>query len=163
MIIVTFRERFVEFVAEKVLFRLAAILMKPKPFPFSINELCDLPRNTVGYALGQHMRKNQIEFIPGFESHDIKHLFTGFGIEVTDEIRLAFFELGNGIYSFTNFVVILAGVPLTPDVWKAYPHCFKRGRRAKKMENLNSEQFLLTDFIQAKHELFRSSLPATLQ
>lgn len=147
----------VSFLAERLLFPFALRYMKSLTFPFTIEELLLLPESTLGYALGMQMRQYKIEFIPGFESHDIKHLLTGYSIKVTGEIRLAWFELGNGIYSPTNFIVGIFSIFFAPDCWFYFGKDFKRGQKAKKLTGLNSVSFLIRNFEEVKQEIFRFS------
>lgn len=148
-----FRERMVSWMAESLLFPFARLTMKQLVFPFSIDQLLALAPNTIGHALGKHMRQNAIEFIPGFESHDIKHMLSGYSIKVTGEIQLAAFELGNGIYSPTNLLVFVFGIFWAPDCWGKMNKAFIRGRKTGRFVNLNSIDFLLKDFEAIKMEL----------
>lgn len=147
------RNRLVSILAENLLFPFARLTMKRLSFPFTIEELTALPPQTIGYALGMHMRRNKIEFIPGFESHDIKHMLSGYSIEVSGEIKLAAFELGNGICSPTNFLVLLFGIFVAPDCWVQIIKAFRKGRNTEKFENLSSVAFLLRNLSEVRKEL----------
>lgn len=122
-----------------------------------------LPEGTLGHEFVRYFRKNGIEpFVTAFpiqsdvdylskryrETHDLFHVITGYGTDVTGEMELQAFVLGN--LGLRQAILILAySVPLQlkelgivnfrpylARIWAAY----MRGRHSREMLSVNYEK-----------------------
>ncbi|GAB2713000.1 hypothetical protein GCM10011495_40290 [Hymenobacter frigidus] len=56
-----------------------------------VTTLSQLPEETVGHALGACLLARELTLVPGFESHDLKHLVLAYELEPMGEIRMQAF------------------------------------------------------------------------
>lgn len=74
---------------------------------------------TIGKELFYFLEKNQLQLIPYFESHDLKHVILGYGTEITDELQLISFTFGNIKFPFfITYILWINFVLWTPETWK---------------------------------------------
>ncbi|MBS0032175.1 hypothetical protein ACTJJ0_22510 [Chitinophaga sp. 22321] len=92
--------------------------------------LKQLPPGTLGNDIAVCLEQHQLRLVPGFESHDLKHVLLGFKMTPEDEIRLQAFMIGNGNYTFASFAILLFGVLLLPDCWLIFIKDWRNGRKA---------------------------------
>lgn len=128
---------------------------KSKPsWEINRSQLLLLPKNTLGYALGDFLDINGFELLPKVERHDAYHVVTGYGTNVEDEIALQYLCYGNGKRSLYLFGVIAIGTLLLPDYYKLYFHSFKIGKRANSFHHYNYKRLLLIDLIEFRAMIF---------
>lgn len=108
----------------------------------SSNELIEFPQNSLGQQLGLFLQQNGFELIDKLESHDVYHVITGMSTEVKDEIGMQFLLFGNGKRSVYLFATMSIGAMLTPEHFKHYMRCYKKGKGLYPIENLQLYQEL---------------------
>ena len=69
---------------------------------------------TLGKDIANCLEKNNLRFVPNYESHDLKHVLLDFKMTPVDEIRMQAFMLGNGNYSIPGFAIFIFGALLLP-------------------------------------------------
>jgi ubiquinone biosynthesis protein Coq4 len=69
---------------------------KGKPWDVEVNQLIQLPNDSLGFHLGCFLVKYNFEIQPKLEDHDIIHVLTNTGISVVEEIGMQYYLLGNG-------------------------------------------------------------------
>lgn len=136
------RNKSIEFVAVTVMFPIAGLIQKKSPGALGIAQLLEMPHHTLGLALGRHMQHYKLQFIPGFEEHDIKHLILGYDVTVPGEIRLSAFEFGAGNRSFMTLGVFLLGIPLAADLWPQMIEDYKHGKKHKHFRKIEFKKCL---------------------
>lgn len=94
---------------------------RPRLGKVDLQQLHQLPKNTLGYAFADHMIKNNLTFLqPGevnndytylaahiTETHDIWHVVTGSDINITGEIRIEAFSVAQ-LYASRFWIALLA-------------------------------------------------------
>lgn len=130
----------------KLLFPVAGVIQKKSPGQITVDGLLQLPEHTFGHKLGEHMRNYKLDFIPGFEEHDMKHLLLGYAVSVPGEIRLSAFEFGTGNRSFMTLSVFLLGIPIAMDLWPQMIEDFREGKKNKSFRKLQLKKLILSDF-----------------
>lgn len=101
-------------------------------------ELIKYPDGTIGKDLVNMVINKNLDFIPKFESHDLKHFILGYGMNAEDEIKMQAFLLGNGNYTIPCLLFVSLGV-LMPDKWTCIKDAFKRGIRVPSILKLKIE------------------------
>lgn len=103
------------------------------PYHKREEELRRLPAGTLGNDIAQCLDDNNIHLVPGYESHDLKHVLLDFKMTPIDEIRMQAFMLGNGNYTFPCFAILTFGALLLPLQWATLYRDFRRGQTAKQI------------------------------
>lgn len=97
-----------------------------------------LPTGTIGRSIAGLLDENQLDLIPRFESHDLKHVLLGYGMTPEDEIRMQAFLLGNGNHSLACLLFLSFGL-LMPEIWPALRAEFRKGRNTASISHLTLE------------------------
>jgi len=87
----------------------------------------ELPVHTVGYELAQILDRHQLQLIPKFEEHDLKHLILGYGMSTEEELGMQAYLLGNGSRKL-SCILFLSSAILLPSLWRYLYQEFKKGR-----------------------------------
>lgn len=127
-------------------------------------ELQELPEGTLGKDIANCLEKNNLRLVPGYESHDLKHVLLDFKMTPVDEIRLQVFMLGNGNYSLPSFAIFIFGALLLPDLWSTFYKDYKNGLRCEPIKNWTIEEYascqtstlrqIVTNSLTTKHTEF---------
>ncbi|GEP93005.1 hypothetical protein SAMN05660909_04839 [Chitinophaga terrae (ex Kim and Jung 2007)] len=104
-------------------------------------QLDELPAGTLGKDISTCLQANKLDLIPGFGSHDLKHVLLGFKMTALDEIRLQAFMLGNGNITFISLAIFIYGALLLPGKWKIFYQDFKNGRNALPIASWTIEEY----------------------
>jgi len=153
-----FRDFMIELVTVKMLFPLAGILQQKSPGHLEIADLCKLPQGTFGEELGRHMKHYKIDFIPGFEEHDMKHLLLNYPLTVVGEMRLSAFEFGTGNRSFMTLGVFFPAMVLAPELWTILMADFKQGQKNKQTRRIHLKSLIHSPFTEVIEKLGVKSL-----
>lgn len=92
-----------------------------------LDYLQNLPSGTLGRGVADILHQHNLQLIPHYENHDLKHVLLGYDMTPEDELLLKAFMLGNGDYSITC-IGFLAFALLTPELWPQLRTHFRRGR-----------------------------------
>jgi ubiquinone biosynthesis protein Coq4 len=101
--------------------------------------LDSLPNGTLGKATAQLLHKHQLHLIPNYESHDFKHVLLNYEMTPEDEVRMQFFMLGNGNYSFTCLAFLPFGL-LLPELWKDFYTHYQWGKQTQPIHQINFKE-----------------------
>ena len=99
----------------------------------------DLPKNTVGNDIAKMLDTNELQLIPKYEEHDLKHLILGYEMTTIDEIRMQAYLFGNGNYKLSCILFLSSGL-LFPRLWDDFYHEYKKGKIAPKIINLKLDE-----------------------
>ncbi|UOQ71341.1 hypothetical protein [Hymenobacter cellulosilyticus] len=101
-----------------------------------VQALGQLPPGTVGRELAQGLLARRLTLVPGFESHDLKHVVLDYAMEPLGEIRLQAFMLGNGNWTLPSVTIFLFGLLLLPGHWRLFRADFRTGRQCPALATL---------------------------
>lgn len=114
-------------------------------------QLAQMPLGTVGRGVADMLNEQNMKLIPGYESHDLKHLLLGYRMTPEDEVRMQCFLLGNGNRSFTCF--LFAGLGLfMPEIWGSLGQEFQKGRRSPSILHLSLEDCASENLTELKNQ-----------
>ncbi|WP_167855637.1 hypothetical protein [Hymenobacter fodinae] len=102
--------------------------------------LAQLPAGTVGKELAECLLARELTLVPGFESHDLKHVVLAYELEPVGEIRLQAFMLGNGNWTLPSILIFLFGLVLLPQHWRLFKQDFRAGQRCQPIAALTIEE-----------------------
>lgn len=106
-----------------------------------MSELEQLPEGTLGNDIAACLKRNRLRLVPGYESHDLKHVLLNYKMTPADEIRMQAFMLGNGNYTIASISIFLFGAILLPDLWRVFYTDFLKGRRAQPIKSFTIEAY----------------------
>ena len=110
---------------------------KGKAWDVKVNQLIQLPNDSLGFHLGCFLLKYNFEIQPKLEDHDIIHVLTNTGISVVEEIGMQYYLLGNGKRSLYLWMVILSGTLFYPTRFSYFKQQYKRGKTAHEFYGLD--------------------------
>ncbi|WP_138079326.1 hypothetical protein [Hymenobacter jeollabukensis] len=111
-----------------------------RPYQEKLAALARLPAGTIGREMADTMQARGLNLVPGFESHDLKHVVLNYALEPMDEIRLQAFMLGNGNRTLPSVLIFLFGLLLLPQHWRIFHRDFRAGRACPALASLTIEQ-----------------------
>lgn len=110
---------------------------KGKAWDINVNQLIQLPSDSLGFHLVCFLLKYNFEIQPKLEDHDIIHVLTNTGISVVEEIGMQYYLLGNGKRSLYLWMVILSGTLFYPTRFSYFKQQYQRGKAAHKFYGLD--------------------------
>jgi ubiquinone biosynthesis protein Coq4 len=117
---------------------------------YKLSELNKMQKGTLGRAIADTLNENNVRLIPGYESHDLKHVVLDYKMTPVDEIRMQAYMLGNGNYTFPCIIILLFGSILLPCKWQIFIKDFKQGRSAPPISSWTIEEFAYKDVNQLR-------------
>jgi hypothetical protein len=112
-----------------------------KIYKDKVNELRRFREGTLGRDVADCLDKHDLRLVPGYESHDLKHVLLDYKMTPIDEIRMQAFMLGNGNISIPSIVIFLYGFILLPHKWNQLLKDFKLGLFSKSIKTWTIDQF----------------------
>ena len=112
-----------------------------KVYEGKVNKWRDLQEGTLGKGVADCLDSNHLRLVPGYESHDLKHVLLGYKMTPVDEIRMQAFMLGNGNISIPSIAIFLFGFILLPYMWKQFFKDFKLGYHSEPIRMWTMDQF----------------------
>ena len=112
------------------------LIRKPEKFPYSMNELNHFATGTLGRDLANFLDNKELELLPYYARHDMKHILLEYDTTDEGEGCLQWFMLGNGHVSFPVIATVLYCFITMPEYWHHFVAAFKRGKRSQKIGDL---------------------------
>lgn len=133
-IISTLRERLLVYLTHQLALPLLKRIRKPQKFNYTAASLQQLPDGAVGKDLVRMLEQHQLQLLPYYVKHDIKHLLLGYGTTGEGEVCLQCFMLGNKHLSIPVIATVLFGLISMPEHWTSFYRAYQRGRRSVPIE-----------------------------
>jgi hypothetical protein len=131
------RKNILVWLTHKLALPILKIIRKPALFPYSMEQLKALQPNTVGSDLYYFLTSKNLQLLPHYTKHDIKHIVLGYDTTEEGEVCLQCFMLGNGHVSFPVMATVAFGLVTMPSYFKKFVIAFKRGRQAIDLSQVN--------------------------
>ncbi|WP_338815101.1 hypothetical protein V9L05_08290 [Bernardetia sp. Wsw4-3y2] len=119
-----------------------------------IAELEKLEQGTLGKEIAKNLKENNLNLVPNFESHDLKHSLLDFKMTPLDEIRMQAFMIGNGNWSLVSILIFLYGVILLPNKWNIFLQDFRKGQQAIPIKEWSIDEFADKQINELRQSLF---------
>lgn len=129
------------------------VIRKPVVFPYTVAELKLFPDGTLGRELVDFLSTKELQLLPYYAKHDIKHILLEYDTTDEGEGCLQCFMLGNRHVSFPVIATVLYGFITMPEYWPAFSKAFKRGRSCKPIENWKWFEILTEKTTDLKNKL----------
>lgn len=111
------------------------LIRKPELFLYSKDQLQQFENGTLGKDLVNFIEEKDLELLPYYARHDIKHILLEYDTTDDGEVCLQSFMLGNGHISFPVMATVMYGFFTMPEHWSKFRGAFKRGRNATVISN----------------------------
>ena len=105
-------------------------IRKTEIFPYSREALKKFPDSTLGKDLFKFLEAKNLELLPYYARHDIKHILLGYDTTDEGEGCLQCFMLGNGHVSFPVIATVLYGFVTMPEYWSVFRKAYSRGKQS---------------------------------
>lgn len=115
--------------------------------------ISELPPNTLGHRLYHEMQKHQFDFVPYYESHDLKHIALGYEFKMEDEIRMQAFMFGNSGFSIWSLFMFSLFIVLVPESWSSLPYHYRIGKHCKPIANWTVTQVAAKNLQELRQEI----------
>lgn len=96
------------------------LIRRPERFPYTVDELKNFPEETLGNDLVNFLEIKQLDLLPHYARHDIKHILLGYDTTDEGEGCLQCFMLGNGHVSFPVLATVMYGFVTMPEYWPSF-------------------------------------------
>jgi ubiquinone biosynthesis protein Coq4 len=114
--------------------------------------LQQLPPGTLGRGVADILARHNLQLIPHYQNHDLKHVLLGYDMTSEDELKLKAFMLGNGDHSITCFGFLALAV-LTPELWPELKKHYRHGRRTLPIRHWQLTQYAALNVEQLRHNI----------
>lgn len=129
------------------------VIRKPVVFPYTVAKLKLFPEGTLGRDLVNFLSTKELQLLPYYAKHDIKHILLEYDTTDEGESCLQCFMLGNRHVSFPVIATVLYGFITMPEYWPAFRKAFKRGQSCKRIENWKWFEILTEKTIDLKNKI----------
>lgn len=134
-LLIRLRSGLLVFLTHNMALPVLKLIRRPKPFPYTREELERFPENTLGKDLVTFLTARELQLLPYYAKHDIKHILLQYDTTDEGEVCLQCFMLGNGHLSFPVAATVLYGFVTMPEYWSKFKTAYKRGKRAAPIAN----------------------------
>lgn len=110
-------------------------------YEHKVRELRNYEQGTLGREVAECLDRHRLKLVPGYESHDLKHVLLGYQMTPVDEIRMQAFMLGNGNITLPSIAIFLYGFILLPYMWNQLFRDFKLGLASTPIKTWTMEEY----------------------
>jgi hypothetical protein len=127
-----------------------------KPYHQKVKDLRRMPEGTLGKGIASCLDDNNLQLVPKYENHDLKHVLLDFKMTPVDEIRMQAFMLGNGNYSIPCFAILFFGAFLLPNLWITLYRDYKNGRIAYPISEWTIDEYAEMNMNELRKSIFEN-------
>jgi hypothetical protein len=131
---------------------------KMESYKEKVTELRKLENGTLGKEIAECLDNHNLNLVPKYESHDLKHVLLNYKMTAEDEIRMQAFMVGNGNYSIPSFAILIFGAMLLPDLWQTFYSDFKKGKKSVGISEWTIEKYSTRNLTELRTELLKPEL-----
>lgn len=152
------RAKLLVFLAHKVGLPYFKLVRKKPVFPYSANDLANMPSQSVGYQMHQFFQQNALELLPYYEKHDIKHVVLDYLPTEEGEVCLQTFMLANGRRTIPVMIAVVFGWITMPEYWSSFSKAWKRGKNIQKLSATDWIALIPENIDKVKYQLLQPKL-----
>jgi hypothetical protein len=128
--IIRLRSKILVFLTHNMALPVLRFVRQPKIFPYTAAQLQQFPSGTLGNDLIRFLQVKQLQLLPHYAKHDIKHILLQYDTTDDGEVCLQCFMLGNRHVSFPVVATVLYGFATMPEHWKKFAVAYRRGKQS---------------------------------
>ena len=126
--LVRLRSAILVFLTHSLALPIQKLVRKEEKYPYLMDELDRMPEGTLGKDLHDFLEERDLELLPYYARHDMKHILLGYDTTDVGEGCLQFFMLGNGHKSFPVLATVGFCLLTMPGQWHLFRQAWQRGR-----------------------------------
>lgn len=130
-ILIQWRSELLVYLTHNMALPVLRLIRKPKLFPYTAEQLLHFPAGSLGNDLIIFLEEKNLQLLPHYAKHDIKHILLQYDTTDDGEVCLQCFMLGNGHISFPVAATVLYGMVTMPEYWKKFRSAYRRGKCAQ--------------------------------
>ncbi|MEP7142338.1 MAG: Coq4 family protein [Ferruginibacter sp.] len=134
-LIVKLRSKLLVFLTHHMALPLLQIIRTPQKFQYTKEALHQLPEGTLGKELVNMLDRKNLELLPYYAKHDIKHILLQYDTTDEGEVCLQCFMMGNKHLSFPVVATVLYGIVTMPEHWRKFNEAYQRGAKCNPIED----------------------------
>ena len=131
--VIKIRSKLLVYLTHNMALPFLKLVRKPLLFPYSMDMLSKMKNSTVGNDLYHFLTKRNLQLLPYYAKHDIKHILLDYDTTDEGEVCLQCFMLGNGHLSFPVAATVIYGCITMPEYWHKFKAAYRRGKVATSL------------------------------
>ena len=151
--IIQIRSHVLVFLTHNMALPFLKFVRKPLPFPHTMESLAHMPQGVLGVDLYKFIVAKNLQLLPYYAKHDIKHILLEYDTTDEGEVCLQCFMLGNGHFSFPVAATVLYGFVTMPEYWYKFKQAYKRGKNANNLHDWKWFEILEEETISVRNKI----------
>lgn len=153
----TWRANLLVYLTHNMALPLLRLVRKPERFPFKTEELNTFEVGTLGKDLYNFLDNKQLELLPFYARHDMKHILLEYDTTEEGEGCLQCFMLGNGHVSFPVIATVLYCYCTMPEYWKSFKAAHRKGKSVAPIADWPWFEILKQPTIQLRKSIYENT------
>lgn len=150
------RKQLMIFLAHQVALPYFKLVRKNYRFPYTVSQLAAYADGTVGRELYLFFHHHNLDILPHYEKHDIKHVVLGYPPTEEGEVSLQCFMLANGRITLPVLCSVAVGFLIMPEHWKSFKKAWIKGRQTPQLDQLDWFSLIPRPLTAVKHQIFNT-------
>lgn len=134
-ILIKFRSQLLVYLTHNMALPLLKLIRKPISFLYTVDELEDFEDGTLGKDLTEFLTVNNLQLLPYYAKHDIKHILLDYKTTDEGEGCLQAFMMGNGHFSFPVVATVVYCFCTMPEHWHSFRKAYRRGQQSVQISD----------------------------
>ncbi len=160
-LIIKLRSKLLVYLTHQMALPVLKLIRKPEIFPYTREELMDFPLESLGKDLIVFLEEKQLDLLPYYARHDIKHILLGYDTTDEGEACLQCFMLGNGHVSFPVVATVFYGFVTMPEYWRSFRNAYTRGKQSNPIAHWHWFEILSKSTKMLRDEICKPLKPIT--
>jgi ubiquinone biosynthesis protein Coq4 len=127
-ILIKIRSAVLVYLTHQMALPILKMVRQPEIFPYTQAQLQHFEPGTIGRDLVNFIEEKQLQLLPYYARHDMKHILLGYDTTAEGEVCLQMFMLGNRHASFPVLATVVFGLVTMPEHWTKFRSAYQRGR-----------------------------------
>ncbi|RYY50656.1 MAG: hypothetical protein EOO06_03150 [Chitinophagaceae bacterium] len=157
-LIIKLRSAILVWLTHRLALPILKLIRKPERFPYSKAQLNNFPLGTIGKELVDFLESKNLQLLPYYARHDMKHILLEYDTTDEGEGCLQCFMLGNGHLSFPVLATVVYCFVSMPEYWSHFRAAYNRGKRSAPIANLDWFAVLHSPTSELKKGIEKNSL-----
>lgn len=153
LFLIKLRSGLLVWLTHKMALPVLKLIRKPERFPYAVEDLQAFPDGTLGKDLVNFLHNKELQLLPYYARHDIKHILLGYDTTDEGEGCLQCFMLGNGHVSFPVLATVIYCFVTMPEYWSKFKKAYQRGKTAPAISHWKWFELLKQLTLQLKQSI----------
>ncbi len=153
LFLIKLRSGLLVWLTHKMALPILKLIRKPERFPYAVEDLQAFPDGTLGKDLVNFLHNKELQLLPYYARHDIKHILLGYDTTDEGEGCLQCFMLGNGHVSFPVLATVIYCFVTMPEYWSKFKKAYQRGKTAPAISHWKWFDLLKQPTLQLKQSI----------